>query len=78
MAHSIEPVLPFNLTKATFLVLELEKPLSHVNLIAIRGQQLKKWESGLALIKECVLNAWYTSIAQFEKENANLIKDYNF
>ena len=78
MAHGIDPILPFNLTEATFLVPKLEKALSYTDLIAIRARQLEKRESDLAAIKDHVLKARYTSIAQFEKENANLIRDYDF
>ena len=78
MAHSINPILPFDLTEATFLVPKVEKALSYPNLIAIHARQLEKLESNLAVMKDCVLKACYTSIAQFEKENANHIRDYNF
>jgi hypothetical protein len=61
-----------------FLVPKIDKPLSYVDLIAIRVHQLEKREEDLAAIKDRVLKARYTSIAQFEKENANLIKDFNF
>ncbi|KIJ35634.1 hypothetical protein M422DRAFT_262031 [Sphaerobolus stellatus SS14] len=62
MAHGVEPILPFDITEATFLIPKLDKPLSHEDLIAIQR----------------VLKARYASIAQFEKENANLIIDYDF
>ena len=78
MAHGIDPILPFNFTEATFLVPKMEKALSYTDLIAIRACQLEKWESDLAAMRDRVLKACYTSIAQFEKENANIIKDYNF
>ena len=78
MVHGIEPILPFDLTEATFLVPKLDKPLLRVDLIAIRAHQLEKRESDLAMVKERVLKAHYASIAQFEKENASLIKDYDF
>ena len=32
----------------------------------------------MAIIKDRVLKAHYASVAQFEKDNANLIKDYDF
>ena len=52
MAHSIELILPFDLTEATFLVPKLDKPLLHVDLIAIQARQLEKWESDLAMVNE--------------------------
>ncbi len=42
MAHSIEPILPFDLTLTTFLVPDLGQPLSTVNLITIQAHQLQK------------------------------------
>ena len=78
MAHGIEPILPFDLVEATFLIPKLDKPLSYVNLIATRARQLEKQTSDLAMIKDRVLKARYTSIAQFEKDNETVIKDYNF
>ncbi|KIJ46598.1 hypothetical protein M422DRAFT_249746 [Sphaerobolus stellatus SS14] len=128
MVHGVEPILPFDVTEATFLVPKLDKPLSHeelitlhsifhyrltlpsspcnyshcsrgiyigpinlwtetpseattdgsLSLIAIRARQLEKRQEDLDLIKERVLKARYASIAQFEKENANLIIDYDF
>ena len=78
MAHGIEPILPFDLVEATFLVPKLDKLLLRVDLIAIWARQLEKQELDLAMVKEQVLKARYASIAQFEKKNASLIKDYDF
>ena len=52
MAHGIDLILPFDLAKATFLVPKLDKPLSHIDLLAIRARQLEKHESDLNAIKE--------------------------
>ena len=78
IVYSIEPILPFDLVEATFLIPKLDKPLSYVDLISTCTRQLEKWASDLAMIKDHVLKAHYTSIAQFEKDNENIIKDYNF
>ncbi|KIJ38098.1 hypothetical protein M422DRAFT_33444 [Sphaerobolus stellatus SS14] len=51
---------------------------SHEELIIIRARQLEKRQEDPDLIKERVTKARYTSIAQFEKENASLIIDYDF
>jgi hypothetical protein len=42
MAHGIEPILPFNITLATFLVPNLVKPLTTDELIATCARQLEK------------------------------------
>lgn len=78
MVHGVEPVLPFDITEATFLLPKFDKLLSMEELIALRAQQLEKHEEDLTEIKRRVLKARYESIAQFEKENANLIVDYDF
>ena len=78
MVHCIEPILPLDLAEATFLVPKLDSPVSHVDLIAIQAHQLEKRDSDLAVIKDCVLKAHHASVSQFEKDNANLIKDYDF
>lgn len=57
MAHGIHPILPFDLTKATFLVPKLDSPLSCIDLLAIRARQLEKRDSDLATIHERVLKA---------------------
>jgi transposase InsO family protein len=41
MAHGIEPILPFDITLATFLVPNIAKPLATEDLIAIRACQLQ-------------------------------------
>jgi hypothetical protein len=50
MAHGVEPVLPFDITLATFLVLNLTNQLSTVDLIATRTRQLQRRENDLAAI----------------------------
>jgi hypothetical protein len=78
LAHGIEPVLPFDIVEATYLVPKIDQPLSTADLIALRARQLEKHPADLEAIKERVLKSRYMSIAQFEKEHENLIIDYNF
>jgi hypothetical protein len=78
MVHGVEAVLPFDLAEATFLVPKLDKPLTDAELIAIRARQLEKRDDDLAAIHDRVLRARYSSIAQFEKDHAHTIRDYNF
>ncbi|KIJ43124.1 hypothetical protein M422DRAFT_138632, partial [Sphaerobolus stellatus SS14] len=78
MAHGVHPVLPFDVVEATFLVPRIDTPLSTIDLIALRARQLEKRIEDLEEIKARVLKARYASIAQFEKDNANLIVDYDF
>jgi hypothetical protein len=78
MVHGVEPVLPFDLAEATFLVPKLERPLTDTELIAVRARQLEKRDGDLAAIHDRVLRARYSSIAQFEKDHAHTIRNYDF
>jgi len=42
MAHGIEPLLPFDITEATFLLPDISKNLSTHELLAVHAQQLSK------------------------------------
>jgi len=66
MVHGVEPLLPFDITLATFLVPNLTKPLSTTDLIAIRARQLKMHEDDLA------------SIHQFKRRYENTLLAYDF
>ena len=50
MTHGIEPILPFDLALATYLVPNLTSPLSTVDLIATRACQLQTQDKDLAAI----------------------------
>ena len=79
MAHGIEPLFPFNLSKATFLVpVSVTDPLSTSGLIAWHAQQLQKHGEDFQSIKERILKAHFDSIKQFEATFKNWIKDYDF
>ena len=52
MVHSVEPILPFNLIQATFLVPDLTQPLSTKDLLAICACQLQKHPDDLASIHD--------------------------
>ena len=78
MVHGVEPILPFDLAQATFLVPDLTKPLSTRDLLAVHARQLQKHSADLAAIHDRVLASRYTSIRQFEKHYANTICDFDF
>jgi hypothetical protein len=78
MAHSIEPVLPFDITLATFLVLNLTDKLSTVDLIATHARQLQRCEGDLAAIHANILKSRFESVCQFERQFKNMIHDYDF
>jgi hypothetical protein len=78
MAHGIEPILPFDLVQATFLVPDLINPLSTTDLLAICTCQLEKHPANLTTIHNCIYTSHYTSIHQFEKQYTNTIHNFDF
>jgi hypothetical protein len=78
MAHGIEPILPFDLALATFLIPDIANPLSTTDLIAIRARQLEKRPDDLAAIRDCILASCFASAWQFERQHAHTIRDFNF
>ena len=79
MIHGIEPLFPFDLAKATFLVPPPDtEPLSSSRLIAWRARQLQKHQEDLESIREHVLKAWFESVKHFEAAFKNRIKDFDF
>ena len=61
MAHGIEPLLPFYITEATFLIAPILMPLSTVDLLVVRAHMLQKHDEDLAKIHKHVLTACYVS-----------------
>ena len=78
MVHGVEPILPFDLIQATFLVPDLTQPLSMENLIAVHTHQLQKRPDNLASIHNRILASRHSSVHQFKKQYANTIHDLNF
>jgi hypothetical protein len=79
MTHGIEPLFPFNLTEATFLIpIPETDQISTSTLLAFRACQLQKCVEYLESIKEHVLKTCFASVKKFEAIFKNWIKDYNF
>jgi hypothetical protein len=79
MVHGVEPLFPFDLSEATYLVpLPNTDPFSTTGLIAWRARQLQKRRQDLDAIREQVLKARFLSIKQFEATFKNRIKDFDF
>ena len=78
MAHGVEPILPFDLVQATFLVPDLTKQLSTKDLLATRTRQLQKRPADLAAIHNRITASRHASVRQFEKHYANTIHDFDF
>jgi len=77
-AHGIEPLLPFDITEATFLIAPILMPLSMADLLVVHARMLQKRNEDLAKIHEHVLTARYASTRDFERKNANKVYNYDF
>jgi hypothetical protein len=78
MAHGVKPLLPFDITEATFLLPDISKNLSTHELLAVRTQQLSKQDKDLTRIHERILASCYASVKDFECRFSNTIKDQSF
>jgi len=78
MAHSVEPILLFDLALTTFLIPDLTEPLPTAELIATCARQLKKQPKDLATIHNKILKSQFTLIKQFKKHYQQTIYDYDF
>jgi hypothetical protein len=78
MAHGVEPVLPFDIILATFLVPDLSHPMTTAELIAACCRQLERRKDDLEAIHDNVLKSRYTSARHFEKRYEKTIHDYKF
>jgi transposase InsO family protein len=78
MAHGVEPILPFDITLATFLVPDIAKPLTTDELIAIRTRQLQKRDDDLSAIHTNILRSRFSSVQQFERAFEKTIRNHDF
>jgi len=72
------PLLPFDLTEASYLLPPPDSILSTTDLIASRAIALQKRSSDLTRIHSKVFQARRTAAIRFEKEHSATIKDFNF
>jgi hypothetical protein len=77
IAHGVEPLLPFDLAEATYMV-PPQSAMSTTELIALRAHQLQKQPEDLDTIQDCVIKTRFTFIRQFKKKYANMICAYQF
>ena len=79
MVHGVEPLFPFDLVEATFLVPPPDtEPLSPAGLIAWQARQLQKCQEDLELIRERIFKARFESVKHFKATFKNQIKDFDF
>ena len=67
MAHGVEPLMPFDLTEATYMIEPFDAPLSHEDLIAARARQLLKREDDLLQVHKQIMKSRFKSVEEFEK-----------
>jgi len=78
MAHSVEPILPFDITLATFLIPNLVKLLTTDELIATHARQLEKHQEDLTNIHDLILKSRFVSARQFERHFEHSIHNFDF
>lgn len=77
IAHGVEPLLPFDISEATYMV-PPQSDMTTTELIALRARQLEKRQPDLDRIHDRVLRARFASIRQFEKKYTETIRTYKF
>ena len=73
-----QPLLPLDITEATYLLPPPDAPLSTTDLISNRAIALQKRRSHLANLASDVYVARVKAAIRFEQEHAATITDYNF
>lgn len=67
LLHGVDPVLPFDLTDATFMIDGYTSGMSSSDLLALRIRQLERRPEDIRKASETLRNARLRSKAQFEK-----------
>jgi len=68
LLHGIHPLLPFDLTEASFMVNGFVTNMSSSDLLALRIRQLEKHPADILQAAQTLKNARFRSKAQFEKK----------
>jgi hypothetical protein len=74
MLHGVHPVLPFDLTEATFMIQEYRQGLSSAELLALRIRQLQKRPEDLERAAQALIKAHFRLKAQFERRFMRRLK----
>ena len=78
LVHGVEPLFPFDIVEATYMVKVTGEKLSTEELIAMRALQLMKRPEDLLALRTKVFEARVASVRQWEKDNLKKIIDYDF
>ncbi|CAA7266139.1 unnamed protein product [Cyclocybe aegerita] len=76
--HGVEPLLPFDITHAMFLLPPMKSFITEVELLAMCGRQLERRDDDITAMQKCVLKARFASAAKFKKRHENVLIDYDF
>ena len=72
------PLLPFDITEASYLLPPPDSVLSTTDMIARRALALQKRSEDLAILHSKVFQARCAAAVRFEKEHGATIRDFNF
>ncbi|KAF8989307.1 hypothetical protein BDQ17DRAFT_1174556, partial [Cyathus striatus] len=76
LLHATDPILPFDLVEATFLVEGFRKGMSTTDLLALRIQQLMKHEKDIVKASDTLQKSRFKSKEQFERRfRRKLLRD---
>ena len=78
IAHGVEPMFPFDLAEATYLVPPIDAPMSTDDMLAIRARQFQKRPEDLANIAHRVFKSRQESAKHFLDSNQHSVKNYDF
>lgn len=78
MVHGVEPLTPWDLSEATYMLPPQDAPMSSADLLAARARALQMRAADLNDIHDRVLRARFASVKQFEEKYQNSIIDYDF
>lgn len=78
LLYGVDPVLPFDLAEATYLVSGFTAGLSSSDLLALRIRQLQKRDSDMASAAATIRDSRLRSKAQFEKHFARRLRTTEF
>jgi hypothetical protein len=74
MLHGVHPVLPFDLTEATFMIQGYQQGISSTELLSLRIRQLQKRPEDLERAIQALTKARFRSKAQFERRFMRRLK----
>lgn len=78
LLHGTDPILPFDLTEATFMVEGFHSGMSTADLLALRIRQLQRRDEDIAQAAETLKKARFQSKAQFEKRFIKRLQTGNY